>query len=112
MSSKTDLGIVQIHNKVIATIAALAAQEVQGVVGVWRGRSLLRLLSGNTGVRVAIQDQDLRLWLSLVVEYGVDLPSVAAQVQDRVRERVEQTTHLTPLEVNVSIHHVKSKGGS
>lgn len=111
MSRKTDSGTIQIHNAVVATIAALAAQEVQGVVEVWRGANPLKWISGNTGVRVSAQDQDLRLWLSLVVEYGVDLPSVAAQVQDRVREMIERTTHLTPLEVNVSIHHVKSKGG-
>lgn len=110
MSQKTDLGTVQIHNTVIATIAALAAQEVQGVVGVWRGVTPLGWIRGNTGVRVQAQDQDLRLWLSLVVEYGVDLPSVAGQVQDRVRQMLEQTTHLSPAEVNVSIHHVKPRG--
>jgi len=58
---------------------------------------------------VEIQDQEVRLWVSLVVEYGVNLPHVAGQVQDRVRDRVEQMTQLNPVEVHVSIHQVKAR---
>ncbi len=106
---QTDLGAVQIRNDVVATIAALAAREVEGVVGIWQEPWALRLLLGNGGVRVEIRDQDVRLWVSLVAEYGVNLPSVAAQVQDRVKERVEQMTQLNPVEVQVSIHQVKAR---
>ncbi len=109
MAHKTDLGTVQIHNEVIGTIASLAASEVEGVVGIWRGIIPLSSLLGNTGVRVQVQDQEVRLWLSLVVEYGVNLPAVASQVQERVREMIERMTHLTAVEVHVSIHHVKPK---
>lgn len=106
MSPKTELGTIQLRNEVISTIASLAAQEVQGVVGVWRGLPFGSRL-GLSGVRVGIQDQEVRLDLSLIIEYGTDIPSVAAQVQERVRERVEGMTHLSVSEVNVSIHHVK-----
>ncbi|MBI3318065.1 MAG: Asp23/Gls24 family envelope stress response protein [Candidatus Omnitrophica bacterium] len=107
MSSKTDLGTVQIRNEVIGTIASLAAQEVEGVVGVWRWWPPLGGWLGASGVRVDAQNGEVRLWLVLVVEYGVSLPQVASHVQDRVREMVERMTHLTAVEVNVSIHHVK-----
>ena len=97
----------------IGSIASLAAQEVPGVFGVWQGLLPLASLLGNGSVRVEIRDQDVRLWLSLVVEYGVNLGEVAGQVQDRVREVVERMTNLSVVEVNVNIHHVKSnKGGS
>ena len=107
MPGQTDLGAVQIRNDVVSAIAALAAREVDGVVGIWQEPWLLRPLLGAGGVRVNIQDQDVRLWVNLVAEYGVNLPQVAAQVQDRVRDRVEQMTQLNPLEVHVSIHQVR-----
>jgi uncharacterized alkaline shock family protein YloU len=101
---------VQIQNGVIRTIASLASQEVQGVVGIWRGALPFGIWMKDAGVRVVIQDQEVRLWLALIVEYGVNLPSVAAQVQDRVREMVERMTHLSVVEVHVSIHHVMVPG--
>lgn len=109
MPKRTDLGTVQIRNEVIGNIASLAAQEVQGVLGIWRGPFAWVSGWGPSGVRVETQDQEVRLWLSLVVEYGVSLAGVATQVQDRVREMIERMTHLTAVEVNVSIHHVSPK---
>ena len=112
MSAKTDLGTVQIQDRVVRTIASLAAQEVQGVVGIWQGVFPWAVWTKRSGVRVEIQDQEVRLWLALIVEYGVGLPQVAAQVQDRVREMVERMTHLTVVEVHVGIYHVKGVPGT
>lgn len=108
----TDLGAVQIRNDVIGSIAALAAQEVEGVIGVWKGFSLPSFLGGNrSGVRVETQELEAKLWIPLVVEYGVNLPHVAAQVQDRVREAVEQMTQMAAVEVNVQIQQIKPRRG-
>ena len=110
MSRQTDLGTVQVRNEVIGTIASLAAQEVEGVVGVWRGLIPLPvLLLRDGGVKVDTRGEEVRLWLSLVVDYGVSLQVVAAQVQERVREMIEKMTNLTAVEVHVSIHHVQKK---
>lgn len=109
MAGAADLGTVQIRNEVIGTIAAMAAEEVKGVVGVWKGANPLERLTRRSGVRIETKDQDVRIWVNLVVEYGVNLPEVAGDVQDRVREMVEQMTQLQPVEVRVAIHHVQLK---
>ena len=111
MGKQTDLGTVRIRNEVIGTIATLAAQEVDGVVGVWHGFFPVGFLFGDSGVRVETKDQEVRVGLSLIVEYGVSLPTVAGQVQERVREMVERMTNLSAVEVQVSIHHVRAKRG-
>ena len=108
MSNNTDLGTVQIRNEVIGTIAALAAQEVSGVSELWKPLPL-PFWMGIPPVRVDVRDQEVRLALCLVVDYGADVPTVANQVQDHVREMIDRMTHLTAVEVNVSIHHVKRK---
>lgn len=110
MSRATDLGAVHIRNEVIGSIAALAAQEVEGVAGVWKGLLLPGWLGGpGSGVRVQTQEQEAKIWLPLVVEYGVNLPHVASQVQDKVREAVEQMTQLSAVEVNVQIQQIKPR---
>ncbi len=111
MARRTDLGAgsVQIQNEVIGSIAAMAAQEVRGVVGVWRMPWPWRILGNRSGVSVQAIDQEVRLRLNLVAEYGINLPQVAAEVQERVREMVERMTHLTAVEVQVSIHEVKPR---
>ena len=109
MGRKTDLGSVMIRNDVIGTIASLAAQEVLGVIGVWEGVVSWKRYAGASPVRVETLDQEVRIWMSLVAEYGMNLPEVAVQVQDRVREMVERSTNLSVSEVNVSIHHVTTK---
>ena len=109
MARRTDLGSVQIRNEVVCTIASLAAREVEGVLGIWQGPLWLRPFAGNPGVHVEIQDQEVKLWVNLVVEYGVNLPQVAGLVQDRVREMVEQMTQLDAAEVHVGIHEVKPR---
>lgn len=109
MPRRTELESVQIRNEVIGSIASLAAREVEGVVGIWRGSWALRFLPGSSGVRVEVQDQEARLWINLIAEYGVHLPQVAAQVQERVREVVERMTQLNAVEVHVAIHEIKAK---
>ncbi len=112
MARRTELGTLQIRNDVIGSIALLAVQEVQGVVDAWRGIFPANRIPGNGAVRVETRDQEVRLWLNLVAEYGISLPELAAQVQDRVREMVERMTNLNVVEVNVGIRRVRKRGGS
>ena len=112
MQKSSEIDTVQIRNKVIGSIASLAAQEVEGVAGVWGGIWPLTAWAWGPGVRVEVQDQEVRVWLSLIAEYGFNLPQVAAQVRDRVREMIERMTALTAAEVHVKIHHVKPRRSS
>lgn len=106
---RTEFGAVQIRHEVIGNIAQLAAQEVAGVAGVWKGFFPLVSWRGISGVRVEMKDHDVRLWIRVSALYGVSIPSVASQVQDRVRDMVERMTSLTVAEVHVSVHSVQSK---
>ena len=109
MAQKTELGTVQIRNEVIGNIASLAAQEVEGVYGIWKGLFPFLSWLGFSSIRCQMRDQEVRLWLPLIVEYGVSIPLIASQVQDRVREVVERMTSLAVTEVYVKVHHVQSK---
>ena len=110
MTRRTELGLtVQIQNDVIGSIAAMAAMEVPGVAGVWRGPWWKRLMGGGSGVSVESREQEVRLVLRLIAEYGVSLAEVASEVQERVRGMVEQMTQLIPVDVQVQIQEVRPR---
>jgi uncharacterized alkaline shock family protein YloU len=110
--SKTDLGTVRIHNKVIASIAALAAMEVDGVKGVDKGLKLSlfeffgKKLFG--GIRVGIdKNEELKLEIPLVVKYGFNLPEIANKVQENVHQALEKMTNLAIKDININIQGIE-----
>lgn len=109
---KTELGSIKIHNEVIGSVASLAACEVKGVVKI--GGSLAKgiydLISKqqfHKGVKIEnLNENEIKITVYVVVEYGVNIPQVAAEVQENVRKNVEKMTGLSLAEVDVNIQGV------
>ena len=109
----TDLGVIRINNDVIASIAAT---EVKGVrrMGGGFGKTLYEMLMKRTsakGVRTDNTDNEIKLTVSVVVDYGVDIPKIADEVQDNVKRSVEKMTGLVLSEVDVVVEGVESSVG-
>ncbi|MBN2453067.1 MAG: Asp23/Gls24 family envelope stress response protein [Candidatus Omnitrophica bacterium] len=109
----TDLGIVRINNEAITTIASIAAMEVKGVHKMGGGikRALCDIFSARTGaggVKISVKESELRLTVSIIVDYGVDIAQVADEVQDNVKRAVEKMTGLVMSEVDVVVEGVYS----
>lgn len=108
----TDLGIVRINNDAITTIASVAAMEVRGVHKMGGGlrKTVLELIHGKSfgGVRIISKESEVRLIVSIIVDYGVDIPRVADEVQDGVKHAVEKMTGLVISEVDVVVEGVIS----
>lgn len=107
----TDLGVVRINNEAITTIASIAAMEVKGVHRMGGGikKALHHIfLRGDAsgGVRISLKESEIRLIVSIVVEYGVDIPRVADEVQNNVKHAVERMTGLIMSEVDVVVDGV------
>ncbi len=114
--TKTDLGAVRIRNEVISAIASVAALEVKGVIGMKRGitTGVLRMFgkrSFEQGVRVDLTDSEVKIDVSIIVEYGANIPAVAKMVQENVKKSVEKMTGLSLVEVNVNIQGISIPEG-
>ena len=107
---QTDNGSVRINNEVVAIIAGIAANEVEGVAGMGGGFSLTEVLgkkSMTKGVKVEIALGEAAIDLYVVVEYGRNIPEVASLVQQNVKRQVEAMTGLSVVEVNVNVEGVQ-----
>jgi uncharacterized alkaline shock family protein YloU len=101
-------GNIRIANEVIEVIAGLAATEVRGVAGMSGGvaggiAELLGRKNLAKGVKVEVGQKQCAVDLSIVAEYGVRIPEVAAQIQQNVKQAIESMTGLEVIEVNVSV---------
>jgi uncharacterized alkaline shock family protein YloU len=110
----TDRGRTVVADPVVAKIAGVAAQEIDGVhamggtgarvIGAVKDR--LGGASQNQGVSVEVGERQAAIDLTLVVEYGVSITDLAQGVRDNVIDRVETMTGLEVKEVNIDVTDV------
>ena len=103
-----DVGQVQIADEVVAVIAGLAATEVEGVAKMSGNItneivSKLGMKKLSKGVKVTITGTQVDVTLNLVLSYGVSIPKISQEVQDKVKSAIETMTGLTVSEVNIRI---------
>lgn len=88
-------GDVNISNDVVSIVASLAASSVKGVSGMVSSISggiaeLLGKKNMSKGVKVNVNDKDVTLDLSIIVEYGAKIPDVAWKSRKRLRVKLKQ----------------------
>lgn len=107
------LGVVRIHNNVIAVIAHEAADRVPGVVELSGTlvdglADIIGKRSRDRGVRVAVESENsIVVELTAVLEYGVHIPEVCGKLQLEVRNAVEEMTGKRVQAVNISVQSVR-----
>lgn len=112
MKEKDKVGVVQIADDVVATIASLAATEVEGVSSL--AGNITNELISRVGVkklfksvRVTVEEREVKVDLALIMEYGYGIPATCHQVQAKVKAAIENMTGLRCSDVNIRIAGVK-----
>lgn len=107
-----DTGKVNISDEVVATIAGIAATEVDGVSGMSGtaigdiAEKLGAKKSPGKGVKVTVNEAGALIELFIVVEFGKRIPELAWEVQENVKNSVETMTGIDVTAVNVRIEGV------
>ena len=102
-------GAIQISEDVVASIAAMAVLEVEGVCGLSSnlGADLAEMLGKKSlgkGIRITPAENDaLVIDCNIVVQFGQAIFDLAKAVQDAVKSSVESITGLSVEQVNVNI---------
>lgn len=101
-----NFGQVKISNDVIATIAGLAALEVDGVETT---STFTDKLLKNNGVKIQIEDEDVNLDVMIMIDFGISIQDTAFKVQENVKNTVETMTGLKVSQVNIHIQGISFK---
>lgn len=102
------IGEVKIASDVVATIAALAASEVDGVHSMAGNITneiigKLGMKNASKGVKVMMEEGIVRVDMNLNMRYGYSIPKVMEQVQEKVSQQIESMTGLVVPEVNIRV---------
>ena len=109
---------IKISDDVIAVVAGIAASEVPGVSAMAGGFAggISEVFSGKKnlakGIKVEAGEKETKIDVNIIVEYGVRIPDVAFEIQNRVKKAVEGMTGLKVIEVNVHIQGVNTEVNS
>ncbi len=113
---QTERGGTRIENSVVAKIAGIAAQEVEGVrMGGGATQTIGGILGSvpgitggieSRGVSVEVGEVEAAVDLTMTVAYGRPIPQVAEAVRRNVINRVENLVGLRVTEVNISVDDV------
>ena len=103
-------GTISYANEVIATIAGVAANEIDGIAGMCVSGGFSEILGRNKnitrGVKVEVGSQEAAVDLYVIVEYGKPIQKLAAEVQENVRKALESLTGLHVVRVDVHVQGV------
>ena len=106
-----DNGKIIFADDVIATIAALAAADVQGVASMSGGvvEGLTEMLGKKNltkGVKVEVGTEEAAVDISVNVRYGFAIQEVCQNLQNAIKNAIETMTGLRVVEVNVYVQSV------
>lgn len=108
-------GNVKISDEVIATIAQIAANEVDGIIGTGSSfageikQILSKKAPAGKGVKVVTENGEVTVDISVVVEYGAKIPAVSWELQENVKKNVESMTGLSVRKVNIHVVGIEVK---
>ena len=101
MTHPEELGCIHISEDVLASIAAGAAAEVEGISGLM---NLAAKKSNARGVRLSVDDEEgAVIDLYVMIRYGYAIPEVAEKIQNAVSGAIESMTGFAVKAVNVHV---------
>jgi len=114
LEQETDsTGSITYANEVIAIIAGVAANEVDGVAAMCSSSSITDVFGRSKnvnkitkGVKVELGTEEVAVDVYFIVEYGMPIQTCAAAVQENVRKSIESMTGLHVVRVDVHVQGV------
>ena len=100
---------IKISEDVVAVIAGVAASEVPGVCSMSGGLVLTEVFGKKNmakGIKAEVNEKNTKIDVNIIVEYGVRIPDIAFEIQNRVKTAVESMTGLKVQEVNIHVQGV------
>lgn len=111
INSEENDGKIVFAEDVVATIATLAAAEVDGVYGM-SGSAFegigekLGKKNYTKGIKVEVGSVECAVDMSIIVRYGFRIQEVCRNVQIAVKNAIETMTGLKTVQVNIAVNSI------
>ena len=104
-------GVVTVTHRVIAKLAGRAARATYGVVAMQESpvRKLARFFRGSLsqGVELDVEEGSVSIGLHVIMERGVNIAQVTANLQEQVRYQVERVGGVPVGEISVRVEDLQ-----
>jgi uncharacterized alkaline shock family protein YloU len=99
----------RISDDVLVTIVGTVLSELEGVAAVPGGivSGILGRKGAGKGIKVEASDEQVVIDVAVTVDYGIRIPELAAKIQGRIRETVEEITGKYVRAVNVTVQEMR-----
>ena len=107
-------GNITFATEVLEIIAGVAACDIPGVAGMSGGfkegiADMLGRKNFTKGIKVTKTEDSLVVDIQIIVEYGVIVPDVCANIQKSVSEAITTMTGLKITAINIAVQGVRFK---
>ncbi len=102
-----DEGKITYANEVVSTIVSVATTEVEGISGIYGSNGSLTGIIGRNrvprGVKVDVNGENVKVDISVTVDYGMPIQKVGRNCQENVRKSIESMTGLHVEKVDLHV---------
>ena len=102
-----DEGKITYANEVVSTIVSVATTEVEGISGIYGSNGTLTGIIGRNrvprGVKVEVNGENVKVDISVTVDYGMPIQKVGRNCQENVRKSIESMTGLHVEKVDLHV---------
>jgi len=110
---KSDLGAIQVHKEVLAEIIYNAVCEIDGVSLIKPhliGR-VARIFGRKSypGIEIKGLGDEPSLEIKVLIRYGLNIPRVAQEIQNAVKQAVERTAEISLNDINVNVQGIERR---
>jgi uncharacterized alkaline shock family protein YloU len=102
-----DEGQITYATEVVATIVSVATTEVDGISGISGSNGALTGIIGRNkiprGVKVDVNGENVKVDISVTVDYGMPIQKVGRNAQENVRKSIESMTGLHVQKVDLHV---------
>ena len=111
-SSSIDLGSIQVHKKVVEEIIEAAISDMNGVTLLERDvvQKFLDVFrrKSNPGINIKVgKEGQVCVEVKVLIAYGLNIPDVARQIQNVIKEALDKMIDVELSDINVNIQGIE-----
>ncbi|MBW2731266.1 MAG: Asp23/Gls24 family envelope stress response protein [Deltaproteobacteria bacterium] len=100
-------GKITLNEEVVATIAGMAARQIDGISSLGKSRLIPFGDDPRRGIEAQVGNKQAAFDIDVVISYGIDIRKVAAELRTAIADGVNKMAGREVVEVNINVVDIK-----